>query len=81
MPSPPPARGRPLQRFPHCCGQRGQTGFQVRAKMNSERPAAAFGQYLEVSPRLGGFDHSEGIFLSGHGKIGGIVTGHLQEDS
>src|SRR5579872_1013782 len=48
--------------------------------MQSQSAAAAFNQHLEVSTRLGGFDHAECIFLSRHGKIDCIIARNLQED-
>jgi hypothetical protein len=49
--------------------------------MYAQGTAAAFGQHLEVSTSLRGFDHPECVFLSWHGEIGGIVARDLQEYS
>src|SRR5450432_4463456 len=49
--------------------------------MDTQSTAATVGQYLEISPGLGGFYDSESVFLVGHTQIGGVIAGDLQEDS
>ena len=56
-----------------------EAGCQVLAQMHSQSPAAAFGQDLEISAGLRRFDDAEGVLLSRHRQVGGIVAGDLQK--
>lgn len=58
-----------------------EAGCQVLAQVDPQRPASTFRQDLEVSPGLRRFDHAEGVLLPGHGEVGGIIAGDLQNDA
>ena len=58
-----------------------EAGCQVVAQMDPQRAASAFRQHLEISAGLRRFHDAEGVFLAGHGQVGGIVAGDLQKDS
>jgi hypothetical protein len=58
-----------------------QAGRYITAEMNAQGPPVAVGEDLEIPASLGRFHDAERIFLAGHGKIGSIVAGDLQEDA
>ena len=65
----------------HGGGERGEAGGDVGAEVDAEGAAAALDQDLEVAARLRRLDDAEGVFLTGHGQVVGVVAGDLQEDA
>src|SRR5882672_157831 len=49
--------------------------------MNTQRSPPAFRKHVKISTRLRRFYGAKSIFLSGHGKIGGIIARDLQKDA
>ena len=58
-----------------------EAGLEIRAEMNTQGAASALGQDLNVTPRLGCLDDTEGVGLSGDGEVHGIVARDLKEDA
>ena len=49
--------------------------------MNAKRPAPAFGQHVEIAPRLRCLDDAETVFVARHIEVDGIIAGDLQKHS
>src|SRR5262249_54489667 len=49
--------------------------------MSTEHATVPLREDLEIPSRLGRLDDAERILSPGHGKIGGVIAGHLQEDA
>src|SRR6267154_717688 len=49
--------------------------------MDAQSAAASLGEDVEITARLRGFYDAEGIFLAGHGKVGGVIVSDLEKDA
>jgi len=57
----------------------GEIALYILAQVHAQGAPAAFRQHREIAAGLRRLDHAEGVLLSRHGKVGGIIAGNLKE--
>ena len=55
-------------------------GIEVAGDVCPQGAASAFGEHVEIAPRLGFLDDAEGIGLAGYRQVLSIVAGDLKKD-